>query len=90
MDKRHHVIAWPSRRRARTRARVRTAPAHTTLRLVDEARAAALLGITAEELRRLSCETGLGHAEQAEGGDQFVFTYAEIYRLCKSAVLVAD
>jgi hypothetical protein len=56
--------------------------------VVNEDRAAALLGVTAEKLRRLSSETGLGRAEYEEGQEQVVFTYAELYRLCRSAVLV--
>jgi hypothetical protein len=58
-------------------------------RVVHETRAAALLGVSAEKLRRLSSETGLGRAER-EGRDEVVFTYAELYRLCRSAVMVAD
>ena len=55
-------------------------------RKVAEERAASLLGLTSGELRRLSQETGLGHYESKGGGEQLVFTYAELYRLCQSAV----
>jgi hypothetical protein len=58
--------------------------------LIDEARAAALLGLTAEKLRRLSNETGLGRAEHEQGQEQVVFTYAELYRLCRSAAQYVD
>ena len=58
-------------------------------RVVNETRAAALLGVSALKLRRLSSETGLGRA-QYEGGAEVVFTYAELYRLCRSAAQVAD
>jgi hypothetical protein len=49
-----------------------------------------LLGVTALDLRRLSGETGLGHVENEQGQERVVFTYAELYRLCRSTVLVAD
>jgi hypothetical protein len=78
--------------------------------LVDEARAAALLGVSASELRRLSDRAGLGKAAPAweevsergleqgpEAGsdpacavgikfEHRVFTYAQLYRLCRVAV----
>ncbi len=78
--------------------------------LVDEARATALLGLSATELRRLSAQTGLGRpapvlervSEQgSEAGldpapepgiksEGRVFTYAELYRLCRVAVQSAS
>jgi hypothetical protein len=82
MDKRHYLTRPPAQARIAAHAE---APA----RLVDEHRAAALLGVSAEKLRRLSSETGLGRTEQ-DGEQQVVFTYAELYRLCRSAVHVAD
>jgi hypothetical protein len=91
MDKRHHVG-----RRAASGSGAGSAalPGSQAMapqqKLVDEVRAAALLGLTAEKLRRLSSETGLGHAEHDQGQEQVVFTYAELYRLCRSAVHVAD
>jgi hypothetical protein len=87
MDKRHHV----AERRARSRSQA-DSEAHTDSqqKVVNEDRAAELLGVTTQELRRLSSETGLGHAEYEQGQEQVVFTYAELYRLCRSAVLVAD
>lgn len=51
---------------------------------VNESRAAALLGLSAQKLRRLSAESGLGHPD-VENGAQLVFTYAELYRLCRLA-----
>ena len=53
---------------------------------VNESRAAALLGLSAQKLRRLSEQSGLGHREE-DGGAELVFTYAELYRLCR---LVAE
>ena len=82
----------------------------TTTMLVDEARAAALLGVSASELRRLSARAGLGKpapileqiseqglelghesgpARACEVGiksEHRVFTYVELYRLCRVAV----
>ena len=86
MDERHYLgglrtpapPAEPSEKRAEPQPRV-----------VDETRAAALLGVSAQKLRRLHSETGLGRAEQ-EGREAVVFTYAELYRLCRSAAMVAD
>jgi hypothetical protein len=52
---------------------------------VNESRAAVLLGLSMEHLRQLSAQTGLGQRD-AEGGDtHLVFTYAELYRLCRLA-----
>lgn len=87
MDKRHYVAG----RRAASESRADSeAHANSQQRVVKEDRAAELLGVTAEKLRRLSSETGLGRAEYEEGQEQVVFTYAELYRLCRSAVLVSD
>ena len=82
----------------------------TTTMLVDEARAAALLGVSASELRRLSARAGLGKpapvleqiseqgqesgpARACEVGiksEHRVFTYVELYRLCRVAVQSAS
>jgi hypothetical protein len=85
MDKRHHVGGRrvPSGSQADSEART-----DSQQKVVNEDRAAELLGVTAEKLRRLSSETGLGHAEYEQGQEQVVFTYAELYRLCRSAVQV--
>jgi hypothetical protein len=92
MDKRHHV-AWrrvPSGSQTATETLPASQPTVPQQKVIDQDRAAALLGVTAERLRRLSSETGLGRAEYEEGQEQVVFTYAELYRLCRSAVQVAD
>ena len=52
---------------------------------VNESRAAALLGLSAQKLRRLSAQSGLGHPDVENGSAQLVFTYAELYRLCRLA-----
>jgi hypothetical protein len=49
---------------------------------VEEQRAAALLGLPMEDLRRYSRVAGLGHLENGERGEQMVFTYEELRRLC--------
>lgn len=54
---------------------------------VNESRAAALLGLSTQKLRRLSEQSGLGHPDIDNGGAELVFTYAELYRLCR---LVAE
>jgi hypothetical protein len=54
-------------------------------RKVNESRAAALLGLSTQKLRRLSAESGLGHPDSESGGTELVFTYAELYRLCRLA-----
>lgn len=56
---------------------------------VDEERAAALLGLSTGELLRLSAQTGVGHAEPGSDSEHRVFTYAEIYRMCRLAVQVS-
>jgi len=52
---------------------------------ISEERAATLLGLEAVELRRLSRETGLGEAVSDGNADRLIFTYAELYRLCRIA-----
>jgi hypothetical protein len=54
---------------------------------VNESRAATLLGLSAQKLRRLSEQSGLGRPDDENGGVELVFTYAELYRLCR---LVAE
>lgn len=86
MDERHYI----SRRHTQARsAESSEKHAEPQPRVVDETRAAALLGVSAQKLRRLHSETGLGRAAQ-EGRDAVVFTYAELYRLCRSAAMAAD
>ena len=49
---------------------------------VEEHRAAILLGMPRAELQRYSRVSGLGHLEQCDRGEQMVFTYEELRRLC--------
>lgn len=49
---------------------------------VGEQRAAVLLGLSMTEIRRISRLAGLGRLENDDRGEQVVFTYAELQRLC--------
>ena len=49
---------------------------------VGEQRAAVLLGLPTTEIRRFSRLAGLGHLETSDRGEQVVFTYDELQRLC--------
>ncbi len=49
---------------------------------VGEQRAAILLGLPTTEIRRFSHISGLGHLETGDRGEQVVFTYEELWRLC--------
>ena len=50
--------------------------------LVEEDRAAVLLGLPMAEIRRFSRISGLGHMEKGDQGEHVVFTYDELQRLC--------
>jgi len=56
------------------------------IRYVDENRAAVLLGLDREQLRRLSEQSGAGKTARRDGSEQRIFTYADLYRLCRLAV----
>lgn len=49
---------------------------------VGEHHAAVLLGLSMTEIRRFSRLAGLGHLERSDRGEQVVFTYDELQRLC--------
>ena len=53
------------------------------LRYVTQERAALLLGISEQELSRISEESGLGHKERAEGQEETFFTYEELRQICQ-------
>jgi hypothetical protein len=53
------------------------------LRYVTQERAAALLGIPAIELSRISEESGLGHKERAGNQEETFFTYEELRQICQ-------
>jgi hypothetical protein len=54
----------------------------TTQDRVEEHRAAVLLGLPTAELRRFSRLSGIGHLEESLRGQEVVFTYDELRRLC--------
>jgi hypothetical protein len=49
---------------------------------VGEHRAAVLLGLPMAEIRRFSRLAGLGHLVMGDRGEQVVFTFDELQRLC--------
>jgi hypothetical protein len=49
---------------------------------IDENRASVLLGLPKAEVRRYSQVSGLGQLEDDDQGQQVVFTYDELCRLC--------
>jgi hypothetical protein len=49
---------------------------------VGEHRAAVLLGLPTTEIRRFSRLAGLGRLEIGDRGEQVVFTFDELQRLC--------
>ena len=57
---------------------------------VDDRRAAVLLGLPTAELRRFSRVSGLGHLENSDRGEQIVFTYEELRRLCLLVAASSD
>ena len=50
-------------------------------RYVTQARASFLLGIPEAEFRRISKESGLGHAERAGNEEEMYYTYEELQRI---------
>lgn len=57
---------------------------------VTRARAAFLLGLPAEEIARISEETGIGHREQFGDVEETFFTYAELQKICVLATADLD
>lgn len=53
---------------------------------VTQGRAALLLGISEDELLRLSLESGLGHKESADNYEETFFTYEELRKICMLTV----
>jgi hypothetical protein len=54
--------------------------------VVDEGRAAYLLGLPQEQLREISEMSGLGHLEGTASALRMVFTYEELHKLCQIIV----
>ena len=53
---------------------------------VTRRRAAVLLGLSEQELSRLSSESGFGHTEVSGQEEETFFTYEELRRICLLAV----
>jgi hypothetical protein len=53
---------------------------------IEESRAAYLLGLPKEQLREICELSGLGHLEQGATALRLVFTYEELYKLCRLIV----
>jgi hypothetical protein len=63
---------------------------HRTTQL-EEGRAALLLGLSTAQFRQLSEKAGAGQEIDCESGAaRRVFTYAELYRMCRLAVAVRN
>ena len=53
---------------------------------VTQGRAAMLLGLSEDELHRISSESGLGHTERAGDQEETFFTYEELRKICLISV----
>jgi hypothetical protein len=49
---------------------------------VTQARAAYLLGLSVQEVSRISQESGIGHFERAGNEEECFFTYEELQQIC--------
>jgi hypothetical protein len=49
---------------------------------VTQARAAYLLGLSVQEISRISHESGIGHVERAGNEQECFFTYEELQQIC--------
>ncbi|MDP9337350.1 MAG: hypothetical protein M3P45_00620 [Acidobacteriota bacterium] len=56
------------------------------LKFVTVRRAAVLLGISVDELRRISHESGFGRTEKAGETEDTFFTYEELRQICVLSV----
>lgn len=54
--------------------------------VIDESRAAVLLGMPREQLREVCELSGLGKLEQGTTTGQLFFTYEELHKLCRLIV----
>jgi hypothetical protein len=50
---------------------------------IDEDRAAVLLGLTRQQFRQLCQRAGMRHGAASEHRERRLFTYRELYRLCR-------
>ena len=58
----------------------------TRREMIDENRASYLLGLPKDQLREICEMSGLGHLEQGATTIRLVFTYEELYQLCRLVV----
>ena len=56
------------------------------IKYVTRRRAAVLLGLSEQELSRISDESGFGHTENAGSEQETYFTYEELRQICMLAV----
>jgi hypothetical protein len=50
---------------------------------IDEDRVEALLGLTRAQLQLLCEQSGLGHGAAGDDSEQRLFTYHDLWRLCR-------
>lgn len=55
-------------------------------KFVDQRRAAVLLGVSENELRRISAESGVGRKEKRGCTEQVIFTYEDLRKICLLSV----
>jgi hypothetical protein len=58
----------------------------TRKEIIDETRAASLVGLPREQLHQICEMSGLGRLESGKTDGQLVLTYEELYRLCRLVV----
>ena len=56
------------------------------LKYVTTRRAAVLLGMSENELRQISSDSGFGHTERAGDQEETFFTYEELRQICQLAL----
>lgn len=54
--------------------------------VIDESRAAFLLGLPRDQLRQICELSGLGREEVGDIGGPLLFTYEELHKLCRLVV----
>jgi hypothetical protein len=54
--------------------------------IIDESRAAYLLGLPPEQMRQICEMSGIGRLEAGETDGRLVFTYEELHKLCRLVV----
>jgi hypothetical protein len=59
---------------------------HTRKEIIDEGRAAFLLGLPLDQLRQICEMSGLGRREAGKTDGHFILTYEELHTLCRLVV----